>query len=155
MKSTTLILAPAILVLLIVDPGIVRAQDTTTSGITPWKEFGVFLGPVQKHTGVFHNENGVFIPWTTLCSSAESYLLESCDSLIDSNGVLTSAGDKAIGCITNGAIVTIIATKLNMQLGSINNLLGGLAGMTGCSGIVNLNKVQASPDIQRLAQFAG
>src|SRR5437763_12292469 len=34
---------------------------SVTSGDTPWQEFGVFLGPmVQKHTGVFHNENGVF-----------------------------------------------------------------------------------------------
>jgi hypothetical protein len=55
-------------------PEIVRVQDTITSGDTSWKEFGVFLGPIQKHTGVFHNENGVFIPWTTLCSASQSYL---------------------------------------------------------------------------------
>lgn len=65
-------------------PGIVRAQSTITSGTTPWQEFGVFFGPIQKHTGVFHNENGVFIPWTTLCTAEQSYLLESCDSMINS-----------------------------------------------------------------------
>ena len=127
---------------------------TPTSGITPWKEFGVFLGPIQKHTGVFHNENGVFIPWTTL-SSAQSYLLESCDSLIDPDGVLTSAGDKAVGCITNGAIITIFAHQLNMQMDTIGNILGALAKPTGCDGIVDLNQTQASPDLQRLVQFAG
>lgn len=42
-----------------------------------------------------------------------------------------------------------------MPLDSLINLLGGLAGMTGCSGIVDLKQVQASPDIQRLAEFAG
>jgi hypothetical protein len=39
-------------------PGIVGAQDTTTSGNTPWQEFGLFLGLFHKHTGIFHNENG-------------------------------------------------------------------------------------------------
>jgi hypothetical protein len=55
----------------------------------------VFLGPIQKHTGVFHNENGVFIPWKTLCSASQSYLLESCDSLINTDGTLTSAGESS------------------------------------------------------------
>jgi hypothetical protein len=55
MKKGIFLLAPLILVLLGI-PGIVLAQNTTTSGNTPWKEFGVFLGPIQKHTGVFHIE---------------------------------------------------------------------------------------------------
>jgi hypothetical protein len=154
MKSTTLILAPAVLVLLVVAPGIVRAQDTTTSGNTPWQEFGVFLGPIQKHTGVFHNENGVFIPWKTLCSAAQSYLLESCGSLINPDGTLTSAGDTAVGCVTNGAIITLFASQFNMPLDTIKNILGGIAGPTGCSGIVNMDQIQTSPDLQRLAQLA-
>jgi hypothetical protein len=69
MKTAIFLLAPSFLVLLVVTPGIVRAQNTTTSGNTPWQEFGVFFGHIQKHTGVFHNENGVFIPWTTLCGA--------------------------------------------------------------------------------------
>ena len=97
-----------------VAPRLVYAQATTTSGNTPWQEFGVFIGPIQEHTGVFHNENGVFIPWTTLCNSAQTYLLESCDSLINPDGTLTTTGDTAVGCITNGAIITAIAVKLNM-----------------------------------------
>jgi Tfp pilus assembly protein PilV len=60
-----------------------EAQSTTTSGNTPWQEFGVFIGPFQKHTGVFHNENGVFIPWTTMCAAEQSYLVESCGSLLN------------------------------------------------------------------------
>jgi hypothetical protein len=82
---------------------IVRAQSTTTSGNSPWQEFGVFLGPIQKHTGIFHNENGVFIPWTTLCRAGQSYLNHSCGSLISPDGSLTTIGDTAVGCITNGA----------------------------------------------------
>jgi hypothetical protein len=82
-------------------------------------------------------------------------LLESCDSLINLDGSLTPAGDTAVGCITNGAIITAIAAKLNMSPGVIQNLLSGLAPMTGCSGIVDLDQVQSSPDIQRLVQLAG
>lgn len=136
-------------------PEIVRVQDTTTSGDTPWKEFGVFLGPIQKHTGVFHNENGVFIPWTTLCGASQSYLLESCSSLINTDGSLTSAGDKAVGCITNGAIITAAASQFNLPLDTIKGILGGLAEPTGCSGIANMDQIQTSPDLQRLVKFAG
>ena len=90
-----------------------QESSAVTTGDSPWKEFGVFIGPIQKHTGVFHNENGVFIPWAKLCSSAQSYLLESCSSLINPDGSLTSAGDKAVGCITNGAILTIGSKKIS------------------------------------------
>jgi hypothetical protein len=154
-KTTIFLLAPAFLVLSGITPGIVRAQNTTTSGDTPWQEFGVFFGPIQKHTAVFHNENGVFIPWTTLCRAGQSYLLESCDSLINSGGPLTSAGDTAVGCITNGAIISALAASFNIPLDTIKSILGGLAGPTGCSGIVDMNQIQNSPDVQRLLQLAG
>jgi hypothetical protein len=38
------------------------SQATTTSG--GWQEYGLFLRPIQRHTGVYHDENGVFFPWT-------------------------------------------------------------------------------------------
>ena len=115
----------------------------------------MFLGPIQKHTGVFHNENGVFIPWTTLCRAGQSYLIESCTSLINPDCSLTNAGDTAVGCITNGAIITALAASFNIPLDTIKGLLGTLAGPTGCSGIVDMNQIKNSPDVQRLMQFAG
>lgn len=154
MKRVIFLLAPLLSVLL-GTPGIVLAQNTTTSGNSPWQEFGVFLGPIQKHTGVFHNENGVFIPWTTLCASGQTYLLESCGSLVNPDGSLTSAGDTAVGCITNGAIATVIASQFNIPLNTIKSLLGSLAKQTGCGGIVNMDQIQTSPDLQRLVQSAG
>lgn len=132
-----------------------QGSSTVTTGDTAWKEFGVFLGPIQKHTGVFHNENGVFLPWTTICDKSQSYLLESCDSLIGPDGKLTSAGDKALGCITNGVIVTAIAAKLNIQFSTIENILNAVAKPTGCDGIVNMDQIQSSPTIQLLAGYVG
>lgn len=68
--------------------------------------------------------------------------------------MLTSAGDKAVGCITNGAILTIAAKKyLGMQTGTVGNVLNFLAKPTGCEGIVDLNNAQNSPDLQRLVQY--
>jgi hypothetical protein len=84
-----------------------------------------------------------------------SFLLQSCGSLIDSGGSLTGAGDKAVGCITNGAIISALAASFNLPLDTIKSLLGGLAGPTGCSGIVAMNQIQNSPDVQRLLQIAG
>jgi hypothetical protein len=129
--------------------------NSVTSGSTPWQEFGVFFGPIQVHSGVYHNENGVFIPWNTLCSHSQSYLNESCASLVNSDGSLTSDGDRAVGCVTNGAILTIAAAKFNIPLDTIKSILGGLAGPTGCGNIVNLNQIQTSPDLQRLTQYMG
>jgi hypothetical protein len=110
-----------------------QGPSTVTIGDTAWKEFGVFLSPIQKHTGVFHNENGVFLPWTTVCNKSQSYLLESCDSLIGPDGKLTSVGDKALGCITNGVIVTAIA-KLNIQFSTIENILNAVPNQQGAMG---------------------
>jgi hypothetical protein len=114
----------------------------------------VFFGPIPRHTGVFHKENGVFIPWTTLCTAEQSYLLESCDSLINPDGSLTTEGDRAVGCITNGAILTVLGTQFNLPLDTIKGILGGLATPTGCGGMVNLDQIQTSPDVQRLVQIA-
>ena len=75
---------------------------------------------------------------------------ESCGSLINPDGSLTSAGDTAVGCITNGAIATVIASHFNIPLDTIKSLLGGLAGLTGCGGIVNMDQIQTSRDLRFL-----
>ena len=37
---------------------------------------------------------------------------------------------------------------------TIKGILGGLATPTRCGGIVNLDQIQTSPDVQRLVQIA-
>jgi hypothetical protein len=106
------------------------SNNTSISGDSPWQDFGVFFGPIQKHTWVFHNENGVFIPWTTLCCEGQSNLLQSCDSLINS-GSLTSAGDTAVGWITNGVIISALAASFNIPLATIKGILGGQQDQQG------------------------
>jgi hypothetical protein len=73
--------------------------------------------------------------------------------LINTDGSLTSAGDKTVGCITNGAILT--AKKyLGMQTGSIGNLRNFLAKPRVCDGIVDSNNAQNSSEFERLVQYA-
>jgi len=105
---------------------------------------------IHKHSGVWHNERGVFVPWSVLCNQGQTYLIQSCSDLIDSRGTLTQAGDRAVECITNGAIITIAANTFHLPLDLVKSALGALAPMTGCDGIVNLNTIQTGPQVQSL-----
>jgi len=105
---------------------------------------------IHKHSGVWHNERGVFVPWSVLCNQGQGYLVQSCSDLIDSSGALTQAGDRAVGCITNGAIITIAANTFHLPLDLVKSALGAIAPMTGCDGIVNLNTIQTGPQVQSL-----
>lgn len=125
-------------------------------GSTPMQEFGVFIGPIQKHTGVYHNENGIFIPWKVACKTVQQYLLASCDSLVNPDGSLTSDGDHAVSCSWTGTWLSIAgASYLHLDISTIKAALGPLAGLTGCGGIVDTNKISNSPVIQSFLQSAG
>jgi plastocyanin len=150
MKTGFGVVMPITAILLVVasvDVNLAAAQS-------PMKEFGVFFGPIQQHTGVYHNDNGVFVPWSTLCKAEQAYLLQSCSTLINPDGSLTTSGQTAVGCITNGAIITVLAAKFNLQNESIKGILDALTKPTGCSGIVDLNSIPNSPDIKRLVDLA-
>lgn len=130
-------------------------------GNTPMQDIGHNI-PVISHiignksTGVYHNENGIFIPWTTLCSAGQSYLNETCDSMINSDGSLTAAGDKAFSCIQTGiAIAAGAHNYLGLSPSVIGSLLRLGASMTGCNGIVDIKKVQNAPLINTLLQITG
>jgi len=125
-------------------------------GSTPMQEFGVFIGPIQKHTGIYHNENGIFIPWKVACKTAQQYLLAPCDSLVNPGGSLTSDGDHVVSCTWTGTWLSVAgASYLHLDISTIKAVLGPLAGLTGCGGIVDKNKITNSPIIQSFLQSAG
>jgi hypothetical protein len=66
------------------------------------------------------------------------------------NGTLTSQGDTAVGCIRNGFAAAAMATKFNMPFDTIKNALKGFAGLTGCGGIVDMDHIQNSTELQYL-----
>jgi hypothetical protein len=101
-------------------------------------------------THILHNERGVFIPWSFICAQGSQYLLKPCSSLVNSDGTLTSQGDTAVGCIRNGFAAAALATKFNMPFDTIKNALKGFAGLTGCGGIVDMDHIQNSTELQYL-----
>ena len=104
------------------------------------------------HTGIVRNEHGLFLPWDKVCAFGQQVLLQSCSQLVDSNGYLTPAGDKAVGCINNGLAAGALAGKLGISPDVAKNILGRLASLTGCGGIVDMNKLPASQISQMLQQ---
>lgn len=133
---------------------------------TAWKDFGDFSdlanislvgGLIASHsvaTHLLHNEQGVFIPWSVICAQGSQYLLKPCSSLVNPDGSLTSQGDTAVGCIRNGFVAAALATKFNMSFDTIKNALKGFAGLTGCGGIVDMDQIQNSTELQYLLHSA-
>jgi hypothetical protein len=126
-----------------------QTVNTPTEDNTVWHDIGhTPLGGID--TGVLRNGSGVFIPWKVICAQGQSqgFLLQSCSELIDSNGVLTAAGNRAIGCINNGLDYAVKAAQSGISLDLTKTLLSAGASITGCNGIVDLDKMQNSPMIQ-------
>jgi hypothetical protein len=112
---------------------------------------GGFIASQSKQTGVLHNEQGIFIPWSVLCTHGQQYLQQYCSQLVDpSTGALTPAGDKAVSCIRNGAIIAAYAEKHGMNAPQV---LGLAASIFGCGGIANLNQMQSSSYVQALVNI--
>jgi len=115
---------------------ITNASNVTTSttdsitGDTPFQDLGSNIPVISKvigdkQTNVYHNEKGVFVPWSLICSYSQSSLLESCNTLIGSDGSLTSEGDKAFGCIQTGFA---IAAGAHSMFGLSPDVIGRLFG---------------------------
>lgn len=108
------------------------------------------------HTGILHNENGVFVPWSFICDHTQQYLLQPCSTLINPDGSLNSQGEKAVGCIRNGFAGAVIGSKyLGLSFDQIKGILNGASGLTGCGGIVNLDQIPNSDMFQMLLSGAG
>ena len=77
--------------------------------------------------------------WMRICNMVQSALYKSCNAYVNDNGILTTEGERAFGCIRNGALLGGGAALLGAPLEFIIPGLNVLAGMTGCDGIVKLD----------------
>jgi hypothetical protein len=119
----------------------------------PLSESRLNLGPITRFKEdevILHNEQGVFIPWSTICNQGRELLVQSCSALTNSDGTLSPAGDRPVGCIRNGLAAGIAATKVGLPFNLTKSILGGLAGPLGCGGIIDMNKIQNSNEFQYL-----
>jgi len=88
-----------------------------------------------------------------ICNKVQLALYQSCDTLVNSSdGTLTSEGERAFGCIRNGALLALGALGLGVSPGIIIGGLGLLAALTGCNGIVKMDQLSNIGDLSSLSK---
>jgi hypothetical protein len=91
----------------------------------------------EQLTEQSHPQGGV--DWINICQTAEVALYSSCDDLVKSDNLLTYEGERALGCIRNGALITIGAGVLGVPWSIIPKGLDLLEEPTGCDGIIKMD----------------
>jgi len=75
--------------------------------------------------------------WIRICRDLDPVLIPSCNSLVYQNNVLTSEGERAVGCIRNGLFLAGGGIfLLSIPVEYIIPILRVLQEPTGCGGIV-------------------
>lgn len=94
------------------------------------------------------------IDWDTLCNdvSQMNILLQPCSDLVNSNGTLTSVGETAMSCVSNGLSLGIEAIHHGVPLSRVIFGLGLLAQPTGCGDWINMNSIESASQFQFLTQ---
>jgi hypothetical protein len=94
------------------------------------------------------------IDWNTLCNdlSQMKILFQKCSHLLNLNGTLTPAGDRAMWCVSNVLSLGLGALHRGSSLSSVVFGLGLLAQPAGCGNTVNMNVVKSSNQFRFLTQ---
>jgi hypothetical protein len=79
--------------------------------------------------------------YRSICTKLQPVLFQSCATLVNSDGSLTSEGTHAMHCIRNGILLGGGAALFGLPLCVILKGLSMLAAPTGCDGIVNMKNV--------------
>jgi hypothetical protein len=79
--------------------------------------------------------------WMSICNTVSAALVHSCSTYVNSDGTLSTEGERAFGCIRNGVLMAGGAIALGVPTPIILGGLRVLAGQTGCDNIVNWNLV--------------
>ena len=107
------------------------------------------LIPVTPQPTLNENNNSIQADETTtnttapgfniICNTLQTGLYDSCSQLVDTNGILTSAGNTTIKCIITSAMLNIGSTVLQIQPSFINNTLTNFSDPTGCGGVIKID----------------
>jgi hypothetical protein len=94
------------------------------------------------------------IDWNTLCNdlSQMKILFQKCSHLLNPNGTLTAAGDRAMSCVRTILSLGLGALHKGSSLSNVIFGLGVLAQPTGCGNTVNMNAVQSANQFRFLTQ---
>jgi hypothetical protein len=88
-----------------------------------------------------------------ICNMVQSVLYKSCKAYVNDNGILTSEGERAFGCIRNGALLGGGALTLGLPPGLITKGLDILSAPTGCDGIVDFQALNAIGNLDTILGF--
>jgi hypothetical protein len=91
--------------------------------------------------------------WMGICNTVQSALYESCNQYVDDDGDLTTEGERAFGCIRNGALLGGGALTFGLPPGLITKGLEILSAPTGCDGIVNFQALNAIGNLDTILGF--
>lgn len=75
--------------------------------------------------------------WLGICQSIEWGLMNTCNVYVNPDGRLTTEGERAKGCITNGGLLSGGGVLTGLPASTIIGILEPLSERTGCGGIVN------------------
>jgi hypothetical protein len=92
--------------------------------------------------------------WMNACSTIQQFLYQSCDAYVNSDGTLTDEGDRALVCIRNGAVLGGGGMIGGVPPSIAADILGGLAEMTGCGGIVDMQELKQMVSLGRLTDLS-
>jgi|SRR5215469_2411054 len=94
------------------------------------------------------------IDWNTLCTdlSQMNILLQTCNHLLNSNGTLNPAGDRAMWCVRSTVSLGLGALHRGSSLSNVIFGLGLLAQPTGCGNEVNMDAVKSLNQFKFLTQ---
>jgi hypothetical protein len=77
--------------------------------------------------------------YSSICSTVQPMLGQSCSALVNSDGSLTSEGTHSLHCIKNGILLGGGAALFGLPLPIILKGLSILVAPTGCGNVVNMN----------------
>jgi hypothetical protein len=107
------------------------------------------VGPAISENAPSMNNNSK-IDYGSLCTKLQPVLIQSCHTLVNTNGSLTSQGNHALHCVKSAILLGGDASSwAGVPLSVVLNGLSMLAPSTGCDGIVNMSDL-ASLGIQAL-----
>lgn len=96
--------------------------------------------------------------WLGTCQTIQDYLILTCNSYVNPDGSLTTKGEEAKECITNGGILAGGSWLLSNGLLTPGAIVDGLsiaAPLTGCGGIVDFVKLKQATNILDLLKLFG
>jgi hypothetical protein len=106
-------------------------------------------GWAQGYTSTWNSNNVVPSPnpqqtgtdWNSICNKISFALVSSCDTLVNSDNTLTTAGAHARDCIQNGALLAGGALLLGTPPTTIVSALPIAAQLFGCGDVVDFSKL--------------